>query len=218
MATFDSVAAFKSVLQRKALVGTVLVADYSVPALTDLCDLGGSLVDLTDYNPLGKFSTDGISFSDEIEKAEQRGWGDSYPSRIDVTTETASMSFTAIQSGKYVFDAFYNVDQTNVDTNANGSIVFDKPSLPEVRNKRVLALARDINKTNGLDIYMGVLYPKGNLNQNGEQAWANSEDGLGYPIQASALLDDDEGTAMRLLWGGPGLAGLLVDMGYSAVA
>lgn len=215
MPTFNEVAAFKSVLQRKALVGTVLVADYATAALADICTAGGALADLTGYESLGKFTTDGISLANSVEKQEQRGWGDSYPSRIDVTSESSSFSFTAMESKRAVFDAFYNVDQSGVTPNANGSIVFDKPPLPEIRDKRVLALARDVNKSNGLDIYLGVLFPKGNIAQNGDQAFSNSENGLVYPMQASALLDDTEGTAVRLMWGGPGLAALLDDMGYT---
>jgi hypothetical protein len=215
MVTFNEVAAFKSVLQRKALVGTVLVADYAIAAIADLVDATGALVDLTGYESLGKFSTDGISFSDEVEKSEQRGWGDSYPSRIDVKTENASSKFSAMESSRAVFDAFYNMDVPTVATTAN-SIVIDKPPLPEVRDKRILHLARDINKSTGEDIYLGVLYPKGNITQDGDQTWSDDDGGLVYPMTAQALLDDTEGTAMRLLWGGPGLGSLLVEMGFTA--
>jgi hypothetical protein len=217
MATFNEVSAFKSVLQRKALVGTVLVADYATAAIADLVDATGALVDLTGYESLGKFTTDGISLSNDVEKQEQRGWGDAYPSRIDITSESASLSFTAMESKRNVFDAFYNVEVPAEATTAN-SIVFDKPPLPEIRDKRVLALARDVNKSNGLDIYIGVLFPKGNISQNGEQTLNNDEGGLVYPMIAQALLDDTEGTATRLLWGGPGLAGLLEDMGFTPPA
>jgi hypothetical protein len=213
MATFNEVAAFKSVLQRKALVGTVLVADMATAAIADLVDGTGALVALTGYESLGKFTTDGISLGNDVERQQQRGWGDAYPSRIDVTGESATLGFTAMESSRPVWDAFYNVELPTTATTAN-SIVFDKPPLPEIRDKRVLALARDINKSNGLDIYIGVLFPKGNLSQNGEQSFNNDEGGLVYPMQAQALLDDTEGTATRLLWGGPGLAGLLEDMGF----
>lgn len=217
MPAFNEVAAFKAVLQRKALVGTTLVADYATAAIADLVDATGALVDLTGYESLGKFTTDGISFASEVERQEQRGWGDAYPSRIDINSESATISFSAMESRRSVFDAFYNVDVAEEATTAN-SIVFDKPPLPEVRDKRVLALARDINKSNGLDIFMGVLFPRGNISQNGEQTFSNDEGGLVYPMQAQALLDNAEGTAVRLLWGGPGLAGLLTDMGFTAPA
>lgn len=217
MATFNELAAFKSLLLRKSLVGAVLVADYSVAALTDICTSGGTLAALTGHKSLGKITTEGISLSNEVEKSEIRGWGDiSSPSRIDITSETGSMTFQAMETKANVIDAFYNVDQTNVKASATtGSITFDKPVTPALRDKRVLALVRDINKSNGLDVYLGVYYPRANLSPNGEQTLANGDSALGYPLTVQPLVDDTLGTAQRLFWGGPGLAGLLADMGYT---
>ena len=215
MATFNQVAAFKSLLQRKALVGAVLIADYSDAALSDICTTGGALAPLTGYKSLGKLTSDGVSLPNDIERQEQRGWGDtSSPSRIDIVSESSSMSFTAMETNKVIIDAFYNVDQDAIVPKSTGTITFDKPPLPQLRDKRLVGIFRDVNKNNDLDVYFGVHYPKCNVSQNGEQSLANNEAGLVYPLMAQALVDDPEGTAVRLFWGGAGLSGLLADMGY----
>ena len=218
MATFDSVAAFQSLLQRKALVGAVLVADYATAALTDICTSGGTLDALTGYSSLGKLTSDGLTLSNSQEKQESRGWGDTAsPSRNDITSASSSMAFSAMESNAPVIDAFWGVDQTAVTASATtGSVVFDLPPLPVLRNKRVLGLFRDTNQSNGLDIYLGVHYPRANISQNGDQTLVNND--LTYPMTAQALVDDVEGTPVRLMWGGPGLAGVLADMGYTVAA
>ncbi len=216
MSTFVEVAAFKSNLIRKALGGALLVADYSTAILTDICAAGGVLTIPAGYKSMGKLTTDGMASANEVEKSEIKGWGDNFPSRIDVTSESASLTCTAMETKAAVFDAFYNVDQTNVLAKAStGTVTFDKPLLQTVRDKRVLALGRDINKANGLDVYLGIHFPRANLSQSGEQTLANSDAALSYPLMVQAQADDVAGTAVRLFWGGPGLAGMLADMGYT---
>lgn len=217
MSTFAEVAQFRSSLIRKALGGALLVADYSTAALTDICTTGGVLTIPAGYKSMGKLTTDGMASANEVEKSEIKGWGDNFPSRIDITSESASLTCTAMETKAAVFDAFYNVDQAAiVPKSGTGTIAFDKALLQTVRDKRVLALGRDINKSNGLDIYLGIHFPRANLSQSGEQTLANTDAALSYPLMVQAQADDAAGTAVRLFWGGPGLAGLLTDMGYAA--
>lgn len=216
MATFTSIANFNALLQRKGLAGVILVAPYATAALTDICTTGGALTTLTGYVSLGKLTADGISFPNEVDVSEQRGWGDiSGPSRVDVNAENSSLSFQPMESKKEVFDAFYNVDQTSVTANANGTVTFDKSAVPALRDVRVLALLRDINKSTGLDVYYGIHFPRANITQNGDQTLDNGDNGVSYPLSARALVDPVVGTAVRIFWGGPGLTGTLKSgMGY----
>jgi hypothetical protein len=159
---------------------------------------------------------DGISFPNELDVSEQRGWGDiTGPSRVDVNSENSSLNFTSMQSMKAVFDAFYNVDQTGVVPTANGTITFDKSAVPALRDVRVLALVKDINKATGLDFYYGIHFPRANITQNGDQPLSNDDNGITYPMSARALVDPVVGTAVRLFFGGPGLdTAMKTAMGY----
>lgn len=213
--SFTSVAAFQSVLQRKALVGAILVAPMSATAITDICGASGVLAALTGHVSVGKLTSDGVAFGDAITKQETRGWGDVYPSRIDVATEDATMSFAGLETNEHTIDAFYGVDQSAiVKDGTTGTVKFDNPALPLIRDKRVLGLFKDQNADGTGDIYLGVYFPRCNITKNGDQTFAFTDAGLTYPMQASALLDDTLGTAVRLFWGGPGLASLTTAMGY----
>lgn len=212
--SFRTVADFKSTLQRKALVGAVWVADHSTAALTDICSTGGVLSTLTGHTCLGKITADGIGLADSVSLQQDRGWGDAYPSRVDVESEDATLSWTSMETNAAVIDAFFGVDQSAIVPNANGTITFDKPPLPVVRDKRALALFMDNNPDGSGEIYMGLYYLRTNIAQNGDWTAAFTSPGLGYPLQASALMDDTAGTPIRFFMGGPGLASLTSDMGY----
>ena len=204
--SFNTVANFQNALIRKGLVGAVLVADYATAALTDIASTGGALTIATGYNSLGKLSSDGVSVSSTAETSEVRGWGDiTSPSRIDVTGGANSMTLTAIETKKAVWDAFHGVDLTSVTANTNGTVTFDKPAVPVLRDKRVLFLARDINKATGLDVYYGVHFPRANISQNGDQSFAGGDSTISYPLTINGLVDDVAGTAVRLFLGGPGV-------------
>lgn len=219
MATFAAVAAFDATLQRKGLVGAVLVAPMStaIPTAITTASSGALVVDAS-FVTLGKLSADGVSFGDSVTKQEQRGWGDIYPSRVDVSGEDATMTFTAIETRKASIDAFYGVDQSAViRSTSTMSITFDKPPLPVIRDKRILGIFKDTNAENGLDIYMAICFPRANITQNGDQAYAFNEAGLGYPMQATALVDDTAQTPVRLFIGGPGFTPAMgTDMGYTS--
>lgn len=216
MATFNELVAFNSLLQRKWLTGALLVARPATAALTGITGAGGTLAALTGYNSVGKLAPSGVEMGSDIEKQEDRGWGDAYPSRIDVVSENATLKFTAMETKRLTMELFHNVNLSSVTASpTSGELTFDKPLVPELQDWRVLALFRDINKSNGLDIYFGVHYPRANISQNGSQTAAMEEGGFTYPATAQALPDDDEGTAQRIFMGGPGLAGVLADMGFT---
>ncbi|HET7388427.1 MAG TPA: hypothetical protein VFJ19_17375 [Nocardioidaceae bacterium] len=225
MSAFDTLAAFNSLCERKALVGAMLVADYSAAPLTKITKSDAAtppVVDLdptafADYKSLGKLTTDGTNLSGTVNQSQILGWGDAYPSRIDVTSESLSMTVSGLETNKETLDAFYNVDLSGTTPDATTSeVTFDKPKIPELRDKRVCALFRDVNKANGLDVFIGVHFLRANVVQNGDQTFANNDTGLVYPLSITALLDDAAGTAFRYFMGGPGMAALAAEMGWTA--
>lgn len=222
--TFKTVADFKDNLIRKGLVGVVLIADYSTAALTAITEATGTdpdvtigLADLTGYETLGRITGDGITFSDSVTQQNISGWGSAYPLRIDAESEELSLSWQSLETRKATLDAFYNVDLSDVTPDSStGEVTVDKPAVPAIRDKRVLALWRDINKATGNDIYQAILFPRANTLQNGDQTIANSDSGLVYPLKSTALIDSTEDTGCRLFWGGTGFKELSSDMGFSS--
>lgn len=212
--SFASFAAFKAALQRKVLNGSVWVAPHTVAALTDICTTGGALGPLTGHVCMGKLTSDGVTFSDTPSLQADRGLGDAYPSRQDVESEDLHITFAAMQSMAAVFDEYFGVDQTAVTPLTTGTITFQAPPLPVIRDRRVLALFVDNNADGTGEIYMGLYLPRANITKNGDQAYQFASPGITYSMQATALNDDTLGTPFQPFWGGPGLASLVTEMGY----
>ena len=213
---FEDVAGFKDQLIRKAQRGVGLVAPYSTAALETISGASGALVIPSGYVSLGKLTSDGAERSNEQEVSEIRGWGDSAPARRDIDTETESINITAMETKKRVIELRENVDLSGVVPDTNGEVSFDKPATPISRDWRFLCLAKDVNKANGLEVYCGIHYPKANFSQNGSQNLQPGDNALQYPMTVTALHDAAVGTHVRIFWGGPGLAGLITDMGFVA--
>lgn len=216
MATFDQVAAVQNQLLRKALQGILLVAPYSTPALETISGVAGALTIPAGYVSLGKLSTDGAERTTDQEISALRGWGDNTDARRDVDSETYTMTVTAMETKKRVIELYESIDLTGVVPDTNGEITWDKPSTTITRDWRVLLLVKDVNKANGLDVYCGIHYPKANFSQNGSQTLQGGDSAMQSPLTATALIDDEAGTPVRTFWAGPGLAGLVDDMGFVA--
>lgn len=213
---FEDVAGFKNQLIRKALRGAGFVAPYSTAALDTISATGGVLTIPTGYVSLGKLTSDGAERTTDQEISAIRGWGDTTDARRDIDSETNTITITPMETKKRVMELYENVDLTGVVPDTNGEISFDKPSTPISKDWRFLALAKDINKANGLEVYCGIHYPKANFSQNGSQTLQPGDTPMQYPLTVSALQDSAAGTAVRIFWAGPGLAGLVDDMGFTA--
>lgn len=211
------VADFKEQLIRKAQVGVLLVADYATAALTTISGTGGALTIPNGYESLGKLSTDGSEKNNEREISDIFGWGDiTGPSRRDVDRETSTLNITAIETRRRVLELTEGVDLSSVEPNANGEITWDKPLEPVLRDYRALLLVKDINKQNGLELYYGIHYPRATFSVNGGQQLQPGENPLSYPMTVTAQPDAAAGTAVSTFWAGPGLAGLVEDMGFAS--
>lgn len=213
---FEDVAGFKDQLIRKALRGAGFVAPYSTAALETISGTGSALTIPSGYTSLGKLTSDGAERSIEQETSDLRGWGDSAPARRDIDSESNTVTITAMETKKRVIELYENVDLTGVVPDTNGEIAFDKPATPISKDWRFLCLAKDINKANGLEVYCGIHFPKANFSQNGSQTLQPGDNAMQYPLTVSALQDSAAGTAVRIFWAGPGLAGLVTDMGFVA--
>lgn len=213
---FEDVADFKDQLIRKALRGAGFVAPYSTAALDTISGVGGVLTIPPAYVSLGKLTSDGAERTTDQEISEIKGWGDGAAARRDIDSETDSMTITAMETKKKVIELSENIDLTGVVPDTNGEVAFDKPNTPVTRDWRWLALAKDINKANGLEVYCGIHYPKANFSRNGSQNLQPGDNPLAYPLSVNALQDAAAGTAVRIFWAGPGLAGLVADMGFVA--
>lgn len=217
--SFLSLADFKSQLIRKPLQGIVLVAPYSATALVDIATGTGGVLDsagiATAHKTLGKITSDGVTFANSVNKQTTRGYGDAYPVRTDVESQDVSLAWSCLESRKDVFEQFYGVAQAGVTLKTTKTLTFDAPPLPVIKDVRVLALFKDNNQDGTGEIYLGLYLTRSNIGPNGDQVYSFTDACLPYAMQATALMDDVAGTAVRYFWSGPGFVSAGTAMGYS---
>lgn len=212
---FSDVTDFNDQLIRKALQGILLVADYATDALTTISTTGGELSIPAGYVSLGKMSADGADRQLSQDIADILGWGDSAPARRDVDKEGHELTVTAIETKKKVLELWNGVDLSSVVADANDEVTFDRPLNPTLTDYRTLLLTKDVNKSNGLEVYFGIHFPRANFTVNGNQSLqATGAKALDYSMKVTALSDSTAGTAVRTFWAGPGMAGLKTPMGF----
>lgn len=214
--SISTVAARRSSLIRKAQDAVVFLADESADPITSLTT--GASADLapipTGYTSLGHHTeSDGINWTREVDSADVRSHGSTEPTRRDITSDVTGLVVLAQESKLITMEAFHNVDLSAVTPAATtNEIAFDRSRTPSTKYYRLLALAQD--GAGDDTIYFGRFCPRASITDYAEQPWTKADE-LRWPLTFSAYVDDDLGYAMREFWGGPGLAALLPDMGFT---
>jgi hypothetical protein len=212
-----TLAARQNKLIRKALDAVVFAApttSLEVAAITT--GATGALVTLpAGYVSLGHHTEDdGINWTREVETADVRSHGSSEPTRRDITSDVTGLVVLAQETKLQTLEMFNNVDLSTVVPDATTSeIAFNRTSQPATRYYRLLALAQD--GAGDDTIYFARFCPRASISEYSDQAWSKGEE-VRYPLTFTAFLDDDLGYSMREMWGGPGIADLVDDMGFGA--
>lgn len=212
-----TLAARQSKLIRKALDAVVFAAPTTAAAVTAITTgAGATLVTLpVEYSSLGHHTEDdGINWTREVDVADVRSHGSSEPTRRDITSDVTGLVVLAQETKLQTMEMFHNVDLSTVTPDATTSeIGFNRTSQPATRYYRLLALAQD---GAGADtIYFARFCPRASLTEFADQPWTKGDE-VRWPLTFTAYVDDDLGYSMREMWGGPGIAALVDDMGFGA--
>jgi len=212
-----TLAARQSKLIRKALDAVVFAAPTTAAAVTAITTgAGAGLVTLpVEYQSLGHHTEDdGINWSREVDTADVRSHGSSEPTRRDIVSDVTGLVVLAQETKLQTMEMFHNVDLSSVTPDATtNEIAFNRTSQPATRYYRLLALAQD---GAGADtIYFARFCPRASISEYADQPWSKGDE-LRWPLTFTAYVDDDLGYSMREMWGGPGIAALLDDMGFGS--
>jgi len=202
----------KNELIRKARDFSAFVAAESAPVIESLTTgAGADLAPLpAGYSDLGHITTDGASFGRETESAQVRSFGQTEPTREDVTNDTITLTVTAQETKLSTIGLYTGVDIANLRAaSVTGEVVIDKPNLPNPRYYRMLALA--VDESSDGEIYIARFLPRARLTEFGEQQFGEGE--LSYPLTFTAFSDSALGTSHRWIFGGPGWLAMLAEMG-----
>ena len=204
MSTFAEVKGHNPDLIRKGLELSIFVKprEEGDEEITQLWD-GTGLVVPSGYMPVGLTTKDdGATWSRDQETSDVTSHGYAEPTRRDILSDTSGLAFTMQESKRQAMELYHGLDLSEITTDENGNFYFDKASRPVQRRYRVLALGKDGDGNEA--IYMARWLPNAQITESAEQTWQEGEE-IRYPATFTAFLDEEVGTALREIWGGPGL-------------
>ncbi|SFO82381.1 hypothetical protein SAMN05421810_10177 [Amycolatopsis arida] len=218
--TYDALKRKQSELIRKALEGSIFIADHTADLPTALTsgDAAGLLPLPAGYEDIGWVDKgDGATWSRSVDTAEVDSWGAVEPTRTDITKQTDGLKFTAQETKRKTLELYEGVNLGSVVPDpTTGEVRFDRPARPATRYFRVFGLF--VDGVGPDTIYVAKLAPRATVTDTGDQKWSDDDDPVGYEVTLTAKYDEDAGTAMRFFFGGPGWKALLADMGFPAPA
>lgn len=220
MPNFDSIDTKKNELIRKSLDGAVYAGASDAAELTAevLFDPDtGELTALPEgYRGVGYLSDDGATFSRDTDSSDIMSWGSNEPTRSDVTQDTTTLQMACQETNRETIAAYVGVDPSTLSLATNGSLTVDKPGVGKSAYRRVFSIGVDLD--DGGEIYVVRFLPRAKVTEYDDQAFANGDDPLLWPVTYTAYTDSALGYSERFLFGGPGWKALAESMGFQTAA
>lgn len=211
--TFDSVRKHNTRLIRKALEGSIFIKPWEEgdPEIEQVWTAAAGLLIPPGYEDVGVISKkDATKWARDTDTADAESWGYGEPTRRDINKDISTMAFTMQESKRRVFELHQGVDLSQVKPDAEGNIVIDKPGRPQSRFWRAFQLCKD---GDGVDaIYFLRALPRCSVTKFEDQTWGE-DDEIQYGVELTGYRDPEWGTAVREVWGGPGVDA--AEMGFA---
>lgn len=216
--TFEQLADWKPSLIRRPNKGFVLLGDMdaTIPAAFT-SGVSAEFQSLTGFTSLGLTAKDAPpTFRPEVESSDIEAWGALEPPRTDIISRKMSVSATLLETKRRTLELYSGRDLSAVTADATTKeLQFTDPIAPETRYHRVIFGMVDGSGTD--QIWILRILPRATVTEIGEQSW--SQDGaLSYNLTWAAKIDEDLGYSMKNVICGPGVAALLDEMEFEAVA
>lgn len=212
--TFESARNHNTKLIRKGLEGSVFIKPWAEddPEIEKIYTTSGGLLIPSGFVDVGVINKkDAVKWARDLDTADVESWGYSEPTRRDINKDVTTMAFTMQESKRQVFELYNGVDLSAVVPDSDKNIVLDKPGRPQPRIWRAFQLAKD---GDGADAYYFMrILPRCQVSKVEDQTWGE-DDEIAYGVELTGYKDNGWGTAVREIWGGPGIDA--VAMGFSA--
>lgn len=211
-----ALAARKQSLIRVAQDAAIFAAPFSASAITSLTTgAAGDLAVLpTGWGSLGHHTeADGIDWTRRVTATDVKSHGSNEPTRRDITEDVTDLKVLAQESKRMTMEMFHSVDLSGVTPDATThEIDFNKAVVSSTTYYRLLAVASDGRDAD--TVYFARFCPRASITNFGGQPWKKGEE-VRWELTFTAYIDDALGYSMREMWGGPGIAALLSDMGFA---
>ena len=213
--TFETVREHNNQLIRKALEGSVFVKPYDEAdaPITKIYTAAGGLIIPTGFVDVGLINKQQAqAWARDTGTADVESWGYGEPTRRDVNKDTTTLDITMQESKRVVLGLYNLADYSQVKADADGNIIVDKPDRPGVQRYTLLSLSKD---GDGADaIYFARIMGNCQVTKVGNQKFGE-EDALEYPVTLTGYRDARYGTAVREIWGGPGIDATAMGFGVT---
>ncbi|MFF9894975.1 hypothetical protein [Streptomyces longispororuber] len=203
-ANFDTMAALRTSLIRKALSYAIFAADADAPALSTPFDSNGILQTLPEgYLPVGYTDTDGVTFSGDLGMSDVESGQSASPTRSDVETDIQTAQWTPQETNAAAVCLYENLPLDHFPTIGSATWTWSRPLTPPTRYRRLVFIARDLNKTTGSAIYIVKHFPSALRTERDDEQWTRTE-AITRSVTYQAYVDETLGTDARTWIDGPG--------------
>ncbi|MEL3944877.1 hypothetical protein [Streptomyces sp. LNU-CPARS28] len=203
-ANFDTMASLKTSLIRKALSYAIFAADADAPALTTPFDGNGVLQTLPDgYLPVGYTDTDGVTFSGDLSMSDVESGQSASPTRSDVESDIQTAEWTPQETNAAAVALYENLPLDHFPTIGSASWTWSRPLTPPTLYRRLVFIARDLNKTTGNPIYVVRHFPSALRSERDDEQWTRTE-AITRKVTYQAYIDELIGTDSKTWIDGPG--------------
>lgn len=203
--SFDTVKNHNKLLIRKALEGSIFIKPYveADAPITKIWTAAGGLIIPTGFVDVGLLNKKSAQkWARDTDSADTESFGYGEPTRRDITKDISTADFSMQESKRQVLELYNGADYSGVAADTDGNIVIDKPSRPQVRLWTLLSLSKDGDAADA--IYFARIMPMCQVTKIGDQTLGEDEEVL-YPVTMTGYREPAYKTAVREIWGGPGI-------------
>lgn len=216
MADNATIKGIKKKLIRKALAGSVLLADEAATSPAAFTTGATSVFNIpAGFEALGAISREGApTFTPETESSDVESWGELEATRTDIISRNTTITWTGQETHRRNLELYHGVDLSAIEADATtGEVRFADPTDPATIYHRAIFIGIDGRGDNA--IYVIKYCPRLTITEVGEQQYG-AENAIEYPFTARAKVDDTLGYAVLNVFGGPGWKALADIHGFDA--
>lgn len=203
-ANFDQMAALRTSLIRKALTYAIFAADADAPALTNAFDTEGVLQELpAGYLPVGYTDGDGVTFSGDLGMSDVESGQAASPTRSDVETDTQTAEWTPQETNAAAVCLYENLPLDHFPAMGTAAWSWSRPASPPTLYRRLVFIARDLNKVTGNAIYVVKHMPSALRTDRDDEQWTRTE-AITRKVTYQGYIDEIVGTDVQTWIDGPG--------------
>ncbi|MDT0381433.1 phage tail protein [Streptomyces sp. DSM 42041] len=203
-ADFDTMAALQTSLIRKALSYAIFAADADAPAVTAPFDEAGVLQELpTGYLPVGYTNGDGVTFSGDLSMSDVESGQAAMPTRSDVETDIQTAAWVPQETNAAAVCLYENLLLDHFPDMGSATWTWSRPKTPPTLYRRLVFIARDLNKATGNPLYVVRHMPAALRTERDDEQWVRTAE-ISRAVTYQAYFDEGAGTDSQTWIDGPG--------------